>query len=263
MSVVSATTERTPVGYEGSTVMLVDFDNFFPHARDGNVASWAPHTLNRLITQVLAISPSVSQLDLRLYGGWLQDGVLTNFASGLQSIVAAAPFFPVRHPNGYGILRGAVTLVTRVISLPAVEWGDTLHARGGLPRLRLSETPLPNACAGDLTSCPLRVVYKFAKGRSRTCLVAGCAVTSDAAFSTVEQKMVDTLITCDLMTLALRGPGQEVILCSDDIDFVPALGVATTLGEAQITRLVTNTATNPFYASVLDSVGVNTLCWSS
>ena len=47
-----------------------------------------------------------------------------------------------------------------------------------------------------------------------------------------EQKLVDTLLCCDLVALSSRKPSEPIILVSNDDDMVPALILGAKLGGA-------------------------------
>jgi uncharacterized LabA/DUF88 family protein len=57
-------------------------------------------------------------------------------------------------------------------------------------------------------------------------------VGSYEAFKCYQQKLVDTLICCDLVSLAVVDPATPVFLISEDDDFVPALLLAGIRGAA-------------------------------
>ena len=62
------------------------------------------------------------------------------------------------------------------------------------------------------------------------CSVSGCEVLTNDAFMYREQKLVDTLLCCDLVALSLRKSTEPIILVSNDDDMVPALMLGANLG---------------------------------
>ena len=183
----------------GTGAILVDYDNFCAGVYDSQSA--LTHALNRMVDLALAQAPELGEIRVRLYGGWLDSGVLTKRASRLQQKLSQ-PFFPRPHPDGR-LIRGSVDLVTRLVGVPGLEWGHTFRERRGLPRLRLAETPRPSACAGD-ANCPIDLVQRISRRRARACHIAGCSVANRDAFLLQEQKMVDSMLCCDALTLAAR-----------------------------------------------------------
>src|SRR5207249_3123318 len=162
--------------------------NFFPKVEITAIASWLPFELNSILTKAVGYDPEIDRVDIRLYGGWMDDGLLTNLGSALHAAISATRLFPLPHPFRPGLLRGDIDLVTRLAAVPDLEWVHTSRHRHGLPRLRLHQTPLPPGCAGDTTTCPLRALYRISRRRDKICHVVGCTVRNEDAFRVAEQK---------------------------------------------------------------------------
>jgi hypothetical protein len=243
---------------ETSTVLL-DFDNFYPPAGPTITEDWFVHQANRIIQETIVAAPETTTINIRLYGGWLEDGVLTNRASSIQA-AARKVGFPIVLPDG-GLLRGSLELVTRLFALPSIEWAHTRRTRSGLPPLRLVDRPLPMDCAGDAMTCPLRFVHRFARRGAQQCHITGCTVRNRDAFELVEQKMVDSLICCDVIAYS-RVTNMNVIVLSDDLDVVPALAMATVFGEARV-HLIRTSARDGLYREHLTGVGVDLRHWEA
>jgi uncharacterized LabA/DUF88 family protein len=86
---------------------------------------------------------------------------------------------------------------------------------------------MPN-CANP-AACGIQAVAQWSRGR---CHVAGCSVPAQSVFTYNEQKLVDTLLCCDLIVLAMRRPKTGVFLISDDDDMIPAVLLGSRLGGA-------------------------------
>jgi hypothetical protein len=256
-------TATTHASGTNGVAILVDFDNFYPGDRAELSQPWLIHQVNRMTTLAVERCSEAERLDIRLYGGWLDEGVLTNRASALQSAVAAMPLFPTPHPLREGLLRGSIELVTRLVAVPSIEWGHTRRVQDGLPRLRLAESPLPLGCKGDLTSCPLRTVHRFSLRSGRTCHIEGCAVQNREAFRVIEQKMVDILIACDAMALAAADPPLRVFVMSDDLDVVPAVAMASYVSGRPVNLVRTSVRAQQLYGDDLLAVGVELEYWQA
>jgi hypothetical protein len=238
---------------------LLDFDNFYPPAGPKISDDWFVHQVNRITQETLAAAPGTTEINIRLYGGWLEDGLLTNRASSIQT-AATKVHFPIVLPHG-GLLRGSLELVTRLFALPSIEWAHTRRTRSGLPRLRLADRPLPMDCAGDVMTCPLRFVHRFARSRTQQCHISGCTVRNRDAFELVEQKMVDSLLCCDIIAYS-RMPEMNVVVLSDDLDVVPALAMATVFGDAGV-HLVRTNPREHLYREHLTDVGIDLRLWEA
>ena len=70
------------------------------------------------------------------------------------------------------------------------------------------------------TACPLPLAKKLLK--SGKCPTSSCSVTADDLVYRHEQKIVDTMLTCD-MVYAPTQDYQHLILVSGDEDFLPPL----------------------------------------
>ncbi len=242
----------------GEVVVLVDFDNVVVGAVPG------PHQMQSLLSRITSIAvelwPAADQIEVSLYGGWLDDGLLARRGSEVQASIAASPFFPISHPKRSGLLRGRVTLATRIVAVPEVEWRHTLRERLGLPRVRFRDSGYPLACVKRSTDCPLREMRRFSDNHARLCRASGCDVTNAQAFRTPEQKMVDVMIACD--ALAVSAQGKQALVMSSDLDVLPAVAMAARQGPPGCIALwrVERYAAE-FYVDELEALGVAVGSW--
>jgi hypothetical protein len=232
------------VGHDSSAVpdqvfVLVDYDNFYhDHVCDErDDHSWLLHEINLLVTESLRLLPEVSRVDFRLYGGWLAGNVLTKRGSALCGTITQTPYFPIRAPSGSRLIHGEVVLATRLLQLPSIEWGNTLRQRRGLPRIRFNGTASSPLCSQKPHQCPIEILRHFTVRRNRTCPVPGCTVDRDHVFAVTEQKMVDSMMTCDLLHLARLADVGGVIVCTDDTDVLPTLAAVADIAQGKRIRL--------------------------
>jgi hypothetical protein len=238
--------------------LLVDFDNFFP----GDVPDepGMAHAINRMLEWALEAEPLADRVDIRLYGGWQQDGVFTRRASELLAVVGTA-VFPLRHPTRDGLLRGSVALVTRLHAVPRLEWAHTVRERRGLPRVQLESTPYPAGCAEVTPECPLHAIRKLSRRGSRECRVEACRVTNHGAFRVLEQKMVDVMLACDAVAFAAEN--SYVVVLSSDLDVLPgvAMAAASRRGRMWLVRITDDAAA--LYEEELSALGVVVGEWAA
>jgi len=215
--------DSTGTGSAGDKVsVLIDVDNAFP--RPISTAEEMAAATNRILDVALVACPLASFVEVRLYGGWLEDGVLTRYASTLQSALGGSnPVFPIPHPNRTGLLRGSLELVTRLAELPHLEWRHTLRRRSGLPRVTLADRPYPKGCIHESSACPIKALQKLARRPNRQCHEIGCHVTNTGAFKVPEQKMVDVMLACDIFHAGANA--SSVVVVSSDMDLLPAVAV--------------------------------------
>lgn len=202
-------------------VLLIDVDNYFkPEFLDDGLARFA-YSLNAFIGFGISLMTTPSDILIRLYGGWVDNGILTRRASMLEQVINASPIFPFRDSSRGTIVRGKIELAKSLLVHPRLEWSGTFRTKAGLPRIRLEQN-FTHSCV-DQDLCPVRVLARFTKSRSKMCPVKDCTVLNRDAFKCAEQKMVDTLISCDLIALASDPYTAAVALLSEDTDLLPPL----------------------------------------
>jgi uncharacterized LabA/DUF88 family protein len=202
----------------GTVSLLVDFDNLNDRRGTADASVQVSAYLNRTIRLVAELTLT-TEIDVRLYGGWLQKGVTTRLGSEVAAAVEVAGLLPTRHPVTPGLLRGGVRLATSLLAVPSTHWPDTFANVAGPQRVRLSRTPRPDGCDSADDNCVARRVMKFTKGQGAQCPEASCGLTAGDAFVHRRQKMVDTMIACDVLELSRdRAP---VVVVTSDLDLLP------------------------------------------
>lgn len=226
----SANLEAIEPPAEATVYALVDFDNLLPPYEECT-PEMLNVTLNELVDRILQTIPKAEQVFIRLYGGWMASGILSRRGSDISAAMSAVGLFP-RIGDGSHRVRGSLTLADALVLTPHLRFADTSRRRLTPPRLRLAGNPLPNNCAGTSDSCPARILKKFTSKPSKECPVDGCTVLCTEAFVVQEQKMVDGMLICDLITLSDMRPRVSCVVVSDDTDFVPGLVIAADRSDA-------------------------------
>lgn len=202
--------------------ILIDFDN------------WIKKPLNLISDEELEFQFSTillnfinndnfDRINVRLYGGWYKNGLLTARASELQMKLAQISVFPYINKEKKEIIRGKIDVVNSTLNVPELRWTNTYHERLGVPRLRINQDKLSDACHHNPDICPVRLLNNFTRHKGKRCTVPGCENEHSDVFVTREQKMVDTIIASDLMYCCKEQNISNVQLISDDIDHLPAL----------------------------------------
>lgn len=248
---------------ENTVAVLIDFDNFYKHIADDDEMQWLHHEINKIISEALNISPLSQRIILRIYGGWLENGLWTRWASRLQKAIFSTSTFPIPHPYNKGILRGDITLVTRLLHLPDIEWGHTLRSKAGPPRLRLASNTPPEGCTTERATCPIRTLQHFTKKKGKACGVADCSVTNDQAFLVVEQKMVDTMMACDLLALCQAPETTAIMVLSNDTDLLPPLSMGAAISDKKLSLVNTRDQDRLSYTDTLKNLGVDIQTWGT
>lgn len=244
-----------PPTNSGTIGVLVDFDNFSPPAHSFNESALR-HKLLECIQSALRAHGGGAVVQIRLYGGWMEGGILSRRGSEIASLLPLVDPFPITH--GGLITRGSLTLATSLIGDQRI-FADTYRRRGMVPRLRLKDAPLPEGCAEDMALCPARILKQFTQSATRRCPSTSCTVTAERAFLAHEQKMVDTLLSCDLFEMLDDPACRGVTLVTSDTDFVPPLISATRRGVKTLQLLLTMANWSPENQALLRESGIEVM----
>ncbi len=224
--------------------VLVDYDNISNrHKRRG-----IPSVFERILNAVIAASGSVpNRLMCRLYGGWYDQSSPTPLAQRLAGEILAD--FPrivnISHPTDGTTLRVQVMaeLAYSLIAEPSQHLLRTVRRRPFRTRLDVDNTIVNNCSIQNCSVTALAAFFRHGK-----CPTQGCNLPQESFLSKREQKLIDTMITSDLILMASRK--DEVFVVSSDEDMWPGIKTALSLG-AGITQVHTksNAARNPYNTS--------------
>lgn len=202
-----------------SVGVFVDYDNLTPIQKREGILD--------LLTKVLCLTPRsiigarIIRCDVRVYGGWYQEAQMTRMAQDVT--VEIQRDFPsvIRPPASGETPSIAVTanaeLAMALLQEPAHHLFNTYRRKGRPSNIRV-ETPQNAGCTDP--NCILPLMNTLIKtGR---CPKSMCSATGQNLVYRHEQKIVDTMLSCDLIH---GGGGQYdgVVLVSGDDDFLPPL----------------------------------------
>ena len=244
-----------PVLRPKTSVALVDLDNWHEARPDAPVEASLSDVVSEVTLRLISVAPETEFISIRLYGGWTEDGAFTQFASEVSAHLPSVDPFPMRSGPKVTIVHGELVLAMTLSIAPALALGDTCRKRSGPPRIRLATSPLPIGCV-DAGTCPARMLKKFTQSSSRECPTESCAVTSSVAFSTRQQKMVDTLMACDLLDMAHDKDVLAITVVTADSDLLPPLIHARTLNTAHVILQTNLPYWSPAQLSTLRRCGV-------
>ena len=220
-----------PPSRPDSAVALVDLDNWHEIEHDRPIESTLTEVVFETTRRLLEVEPEIGFISIRLYGGWTESGAMSQAASRVATHLGGADPFPI--PTEDRLVHGELHLATGISMVPSADLGDLCRVRQGPPRLRLASTPRPIDCA-DHAACAAKALQKFTSGGQRVCPTDGCAVVAAKAFSTRQQKMVDTMMTCDLLDFVHDPDVLAVTVVTADTDLMPPLVHALALGRVSI-----------------------------
>lgn len=248
-------------------IFLVDFDNWFIK-KDLN--QYTEEEIEYQFKEIIDASinfnslTSSSYIEIRLYGGWYQDDRLTNKASILLGFLSSFNFFPIIKNNN--IIRGKIEVVDTLINVPNYQWRNTLKEKSGMSYIKINNEKLNETCSQNKTNCPPHILKRIAKKKTHMCAVDGCDSLNNDLFIKTEQKMVDTMIACDLISYSMEDDIFKIIIVSDDVDFFPALAVASHNNtrfnkNCLFEVLIKNSRLKLNYKNILSNFSVNTICY--
>ncbi|MCC5848041.1 MAG: NYN domain-containing protein [Verrucomicrobia bacterium] len=205
-------------------VIFIDYDNLLERHKSSGILDVATTALLQTSLSPMSLRGTCH---IRIYGGWYEGPTMTQRAQDLA--VAIAKDFPaiIRLPcEGNKILSLATNaeLAVAMMEEPDHLLFGTYRKKGKPGNLRV-QTPTAVGCTDS--ACSLKVAKKLLK--TGKCPVAGCLVMDDDLVYRHEQKIVDTMLTCD-MIYAPTQDYQHLILVSGDDDFLPPVRTALLRG---------------------------------
>jgi len=194
--------------------VFIDYDNLTPSHKSAGILD----VTRKALLQTLLVSPDLNgSCEVRIYGGWYERKLITELAQDVTVKIQSE--FPsiIRLPkNGSTVsLSSTAELAVSMLEEPGHHIFDTFRKKKRPGNLRVLK---PVAVGCTETACPLPIAIKLLKCGS--CPVTSCTITADDLVHRNEQKIVDTMLTCDLIYSA-NMRFDQVILVSDDDDFLP------------------------------------------
>jgi uncharacterized LabA/DUF88 family protein len=205
--------------------VLVDYDNVDPVVRQRGVV----HVLERII-DALGGADAIpdGRLHVRLYGGWYEAAELSKNGQIIAAQVAAE--YPrveaVTTSTGTHRIRVSAEMAYSMIIDPRTSLSHTFRQKSAPYNLRTNAPPF-DGCAGA-TECPIRGVHKLI--RRKRCPTDNCGVELGNVIYRAEQKLVDTMLTADLLHLASTSEDQPIAVVSSDDDLWPGIRSALLMG---------------------------------
>ena len=229
---------------------LADFFNLqlWPTGRSP-VYSDVRDGLDDLVSAGVSAAGNASEVIFRLYGGW--HGDVPDSRDALREMTGRATEALTKR---LGRTRVRVELADTPI------WDRSVRLLSTVQIARLANVPArvercaecvhPSACTvGDLGS--------WFGGK---CPQEGCPVKLPQVAWRHQQKMVDSLLTADAVTIAHTGLCDVVLIASDDADMLPAL-LALSASDLEAVRMARRESRHEYYEGLLELGGVRTYRW--
>lgn len=214
--------------------VIIDFDNYFGTDLNKITSESLEFAFSELVNLCEKKFHVFESISIRLYGGWYNEMSLTKQASGLQQLLYNVSVFP-KVQNGR-IINGSIEMVSELYGIPDFTWGYTYKETNGIKRVRIDFDKVDDICSNNRDSCPKFILYNITRNKERKCKVEGCNSVHKDIFKGIEQKMVDTLIACDILSFADEDTTKGLVVISDDQDHFPSLALAIERQRAKQTR---------------------------
>lgn len=105
-------------------------------------------------------------------------------------------------------------------------WRNTYREKPG-PRLIIKKDVQRPHCPNNKDKCPVELLAKFTKKKEKVCQVDGCNVNNMSIFSQYGQKMVDTMMACDILTYGEEEDTEAIYVLTDDVDLFPSMALCS------------------------------------
>lgn len=199
-------------------LILVDYDNLDKSDKQRGLV----YLCERIVGGLASNELNSFNVQIRLYGGWYQSQTLTRTAQHLSNEIIAS--FPITASVSDYATRVVVNaeLAYSLITQPNMHLFNTFRIRG-IPFGLNCFHPQHRSCQEP--DCHLLAVYDFIK--NDVCALCNRITPADLFYRN-EQKLVDTMITSDLIYAAKTA--RNVCLVSSDDDFWPGILTALNFG---------------------------------
>ncbi|PUE78173.1 NYN domain-containing protein [Cronobacter sakazakii] len=197
--------------------ICIDYDNLSPTHKTRGIYDVVQKTLSQVSEFFIR---KMVRCEIRLYGGWYEGDTLSILSQDLS--VKLQNEFPsvirVLKDDGQIVsIQATAELALSLLEEPSHQLFNTYRRKGRPNNIRI-ETPDNVGCSS--TNCPLPVVKKILqKGH---CPNTGCTSGVGPLVYRHEQKLVDTMLTCDLIYLSNQDNDFLFIISADD-DFLPPI----------------------------------------
>jgi hypothetical protein len=216
--------------------VLIDFDNYFGIDIKKITPERIEFSLKELISLCETEFDEFNSIRFRLYGGWYCESSFTKQASTIQQILSSVNVFP--KVSMTGIITGKIELATSLHIKPDFVWSYTHKETNGIKRIRINHDCADDICQQNRTTCPKFLLYKFTSSKDKKCHVSDCDNLQKNVFKGAEQKMVDTLLACDIISSVEDSAVGGLMIISDDQDHLPSLALASIKKSSHIQSIV-------------------------
>ncbi|MBW7913512.1 MAG: hypothetical protein H3C54_07420 [Taibaiella sp.] len=221
-------------------VVLVDYDNVDEVIKRKGML----YLIESILSKINNNEVDNKNLLIRLYGGWYEKNSLTRKAQLIQSDVSGTfPKVMIMSDQKTSLIVN-VELAYSIVAKPKEHLFHTFRRRSYTRGLIYNKPQ--NLCKNQ--SCELSIVYNFFN--SGNCSQCNTIKVGDM-FAKHEQKLVDTMLTVDLVDLAIIG--NNILVVSSDDDLWPGILSALTKGVQVVQMHTKGRNTNNYYLTTANN----------
>ena len=206
----------------GKAIVILDYNNVFCISHNLTVER-RQFIMSSVLRDIVQDHLTVDFIDVRLYGGWYHDNVLTRIGSQVMSDHLTMDLFPIITGDKRTIY-GRQKIVESIHGVEHI-WYNTYREKPGIPRLIINRNSRKELCDNNKSHCPVHILEHFARKQTRLCTVDGCETNNGDAFIQMGQKMVDAMMVCDIITFSESEDVESIYILTDDVDLFPALAI--------------------------------------
>lgn len=207
-----------------SIAICIDYDNLSAIQKSTGILDVVSKTLHKISDYIHTKNGSC---EVRLYGGWYEGSSLSGLSQSLS--VKIQNDFPsiiriLNKNSDVCSLRATAELAYSLLEEPGHQLFNTYRRKGKPNNIRV-ETKESIGCNDSL--CPLPMAKKLLQKGS--CPTTGCITSGTPLIYRHEQKLVDTMLACDLIYLADKNYTHLIVISADD-DFLPPIRILALRG---------------------------------
>jgi uncharacterized LabA/DUF88 family protein len=197
--------------------VFIDYDNLLPGHKASGILDV---TTKSVLRTPIPIHAAKGTCDVRIYGGWYEGTAMTQLAQDVA--VGIQKEFPniLRVPSISSkniFLTATAELAVAMMEEPGHHMLDTYRKRQKAGSVKV-ERPIDVGCTES--GCPLPLAKKLIK--TGMCPISTCTVAKGSLVYRQEQKIVDTMLACDMIYASKLGYDRIIVVSGDD-DFLPPI----------------------------------------
>lgn len=233
-------------------IVLIDFDNHFDIEQSKYSSELFEYSFTQLVNICQEEFNNFEFIEFRLYGGWYRKDILTKQASSIQQLLRNVNVFPKVLKEK--VIKGTIAIASTLFEIPDMIWNHSYKDTDGVNRIRINHESVDEICNENRNLCPKFILHKFTRKKDQLCNVENCDKLQKNVFKGSIQKMVDTMIACDIISISESDSTVGMLIISEDQDHLPSLAIASLRKKDKVQSIIlgiNNTHLMDLYSSML------------